>query len=158
MQIICSYCRKDLGEKEPLEDHRFSHGMCPECTDYFLAQIDGLPLEEYLENFEFPVVIVNSDSRIVATNKAAEKLTGKSGDKVMGLLGGEAMECVYARLPEGCGQTVHCETCTIRRAVMGAMESGKSKDHVPVKLKQEDQEISMIISVKKNRQYCPNGG
>lgn len=149
MIIICSYCRKNLGQKEPFQDQRMSHTMCPECLGYFMKQIKGLPIEKYLENFLFPVLIVNADGRIIASNLAAEKMTGKTSDEISGFLGGEVMECQYARLPEGCGNTVHCESCTIRRAIMSVMENGQSQDHKNVKLKQDDKEIKMIISVKK---------
>jgi len=31
MKVICSWCDKDLGEKEPLADTRVSHGICEDC-------------------------------------------------------------------------------------------------------------------------------
>lgn len=31
MKIICSWCKKDLGEKEPLGDSTISHGICDDC-------------------------------------------------------------------------------------------------------------------------------
>jgi hypothetical protein len=31
MKVICAWCGKDLGEKEPLNDQRTSHGMCEGC-------------------------------------------------------------------------------------------------------------------------------
>ena len=33
MTVICSWCKKDLGEKEPMDDRRISHGMCPDCFE-----------------------------------------------------------------------------------------------------------------------------
>jgi len=33
MLIICSWCKKKLGEKEPLEDKRETHGICSECYE-----------------------------------------------------------------------------------------------------------------------------
>lgn len=149
MKIICSYCRKELGEKERFNDDRVSHGICSECFDYFDKQIKGLSLERYLDEFEAPIIIVNAAGRILASNKMAEEMIGKPRREIFGLLGGEAMECVYARLPEGCGNTVHCETCTIRRTVMKAMESGEPQLHVDVTLKQETREIKMVISTDK---------
>lgn len=32
MKIICAWCRKDMGEKEPLSDKRISHSICKECA------------------------------------------------------------------------------------------------------------------------------
>lgn len=149
MRIICSYCRKGMGKKEPFEDKRVSHSMCPECYDYFSEQMHGMSLDKYLDRFDTPIIIVNATGRIVALNQMAEDMTGKSRHEVIGLLGGEAMECAYARLPEGCGKTVHCETCTIRRTVMAAMESGKKQLHVPVQLQKVNQKITMVISTDK---------
>jgi hypothetical protein len=31
MKVICAWCRADLGEKEPLEGHETSHGICKDC-------------------------------------------------------------------------------------------------------------------------------
>lgn len=138
-----------MGEKGPFDDDSVSHSICSECFNYFEEQINGLSFERYLDKFEAPIMIVDADGRILASNKMAEKMTGKSQREVFGLLGGEAMECAYARLPEGCGKTVHCETCTIRRIVMKAMDSGEPQLHVHVTLKQADREIKMIISTEK---------
>ena len=117
MRVICSYCRKRIGEKEPFNDNTTSHGMCKECFNYFMEQIKGLSLDKYLDKFETPVLIVNKDCRVVASNEIARNVTGKSQNEVFGLLNGEAMECVYARLPEGCGNVIHCETCAIRNTL-----------------------------------------
>ncbi len=149
MKVICSYCRKKIGEKEPFNDYSVSHGMCQECYDYYEEQINGLSLDKFLDKLEAPVLIMDENNRIVAANKMAGTMTGKSHREVFGLLGEEMMECVYARLPEGCGEKAHCEACTIRNAVMAAMESGEPQMHVPVKLLQEDREIEMVISTEK---------
>ncbi|MFC1859695.1 hypothetical protein ACFL9U_16950 [Thermodesulfobacteriota bacterium] len=135
-----------MGEKEPLDDHRVSHGICPDCSSHYQRQLAGLPLDEYLDGFDAPVLIVDADGRIAAANKMASAMMGKSQHGSIGLLGGEAMECAYARLAEGCGKTMHCETCTIRIAVNKAMETGETQRQVPVKLQKEDGEAQMIIS------------
>ena len=59
------------------------------------------------------------------------------------------MECVYARLPEGCGRTTHCLACSIRNTVMATMESGEPQMQVPVNLRRESKEIEMVISTEK---------
>lgn len=138
-----------MGEKEPYDDERVSHGMCKECFHYYQKQYSGLSLDEFLGLFEVPILMVNEDGRIVAANKQAQTMTGKSQEEVFGLLGGEVMECVYARLPEGCGETVHCAACSIRITVMATMESGEPQMHVPVKLRQAENEIPMTISTEK---------
>jgi hypothetical protein len=149
VKVICSYCRKKIGEKEPINDDSVSHGMCQECYDYYKEQVNGLPLDKFLDRFEVPLLVVDKNVRIVAANKMFEKMTGRSHRDIFGLLGGEVMECAYARLPEGCGETVHCLACSIRNTVMAAMESGEPQMQVPVKLRRESKEIGMVISAEK---------
>ncbi len=43
MQVICSYCNKDLGEKEPLGNKKISHGACKQCAQKELAEIMERP-------------------------------------------------------------------------------------------------------------------
>jgi len=31
MKIVCAWCNKDMGQKEPLSDKSTTHGMCKEC-------------------------------------------------------------------------------------------------------------------------------
>jgi PAS domain-containing protein len=149
VKVICSYCRKKIGEKEPINDDSVSHGMCQECYDYYKEQVNGLPLDKFLDRFEVPLLVVDKNVRIVAANKMFKNLTGRSHRDVFGLLGGEVMECVYARLPEGCGRTAHCLACSIRNTVMTTMESGEPQMQVPVKLRRESKEIGMVISAEK---------
>lgn len=33
MISICAWCKKVMGEKEPLDDKRETHGICPECKE-----------------------------------------------------------------------------------------------------------------------------
>jgi len=49
MKVICCYCKKDLGEKAPFEDHRISHGACKECAMEELAR--QLPKIDHLKQW-----------------------------------------------------------------------------------------------------------
>ena len=40
MIIICSWCGKELGEKEPFEDESASHTKCEECLKKQMASAD----------------------------------------------------------------------------------------------------------------------
>jgi len=31
MKVVCAWCRKDMGEKEPKEDKGTTHSICPQC-------------------------------------------------------------------------------------------------------------------------------
>lgn len=149
MKIICSYCRKDMGQKEPLEDDSLTHSMCPSCYEHYHKMWEGLSIGEYLDDIDKPVIVVEEEGRVVAANQAMADMLDKSDREMFGLLGGEAMECDYARLPEGCGQTVHCKTCTIRRAVNEVMETGKSVVRRQAYLNRLGGPIDMIISAHR---------
>jgi PAS domain-containing protein len=149
MKIICSFCRVDLGYKEPLDGDSVTHGMCDACSDHFGRQWDGLDLGEYLDQFDHPVLAVNGDRRIVAANQRMADMLGKSERRVFGLLGGEAMECLYSRLPEGCGNTIHCKTCTVRNTVMEVLETGESRERVPAYVDRGDRRVELTISAHK---------
>ncbi len=31
MKVICAWCKKDMGEKEPLNDPKITHSVCDNC-------------------------------------------------------------------------------------------------------------------------------
>lgn len=135
-----------VGEKEPLSDERITHCMCKDCFVHFERQLNGLPLNEYLDEFDAPVVIVDKENRIVDLNRKAEEVLGRPKSHMVGLLGGEALECDYARLPGGCGQTAHCETCTIRRVIMHTLRTGHTLTREPFTINKHDGKREMTIS------------
>ena len=42
---ICCDCKKVLGEKEPLEDKRITHGYCPECLERTRQEIEEMEVQ-----------------------------------------------------------------------------------------------------------------
>jgi PAS domain-containing protein len=131
MKIACSYCRKDMGEKEPLESSDTTHSICDACRAYYEQQWEGMTWRDYLEGIDRPAVILDRETRLRACNAAAEKMLGRKCEDIRGLLGGEFMECRWARLPEGCGETVHCAACAIRRTVTDTLATGQAHENVP---------------------------
>ena len=146
MRVVCSYCRKDLGTKPPLADVSMSHGMCQTCGEHFGALWGGMSWSQYLARFDFPVILVEGEGRFVGVNEAAGAMLGRTPEEVIGLLGGEAMECVHSRLPEGCGRTEHCATCTIRNTVSRTHRTGQAVSRVPATLRRRDQPLGLFIS------------
>jgi PAS domain-containing protein len=141
-----------MGTKPPLEDGSLTHAMCPGCAEYFDRQRSGLTHAEYLERFDFPVILVQEEGRVVAANRAAGAFLGRRPEDVVGLLGGEAMECAYARLPEGCGKTVHCPTCAIRNAVTRTHRTGARLRRLPARLRRSDREVDLLVSTTRERE------
>lgn len=148
MLVICSYCRKTIGSHPGGRVTDVSHGMCEPCAEHFGRLWDGMQLGEYLDGIGHPVVVVDGDGRVVAVNGRVGALLGREPSSLRGLLGGEAMACVYSRLPEGCGKTVHCRECTIRGAVDTVARTGRPLRRQPAWLKQDGQQLSLRISVR----------
>jgi hypothetical protein len=146
MRLVCSYCQKKLGLKAPLSDGGLTHGMCPSCARHFAEQWRGMSYGHWLERFEFPVVLVEGEGRVVAINKPACDFLGRQPEDVIGLLGGEALECARSRLPGGCGKTVHCATCAIRNSVNETRATGQPLTRVPARLKRSERDYDLLVS------------
>jgi hypothetical protein len=59
----------------------------------------------------------------------------------------------YAKLPEGCGLTVHCSGCAIRNTVMDTVQTGKVHRFVPAYLNPnsdiESHRFELLISTER---------
>lgn len=148
MRLVCSYCRKELGDKEPYDNTKITHGMCIDCHSMMMRQLEGMSFDEYLEGFQVPVLIVNDQGRIAAANDLALGMMETPLQKVQGFLGGEALECVYARLPEGCGKTVHCPACTIRNLVETTRNGREICHRKLVFLQKEQERLQMEVTTE----------
>lgn len=80
------------------------------------------------------MIVIDSDARVLTANKQAREALHKDQKSIHGFRGGEVFECAHAKLPGGCGNTVHCSGCTVRRTVMDTMETGRSHLHTPAYL------------------------
>jgi ferredoxin len=148
MKVVCSYCGLALPPRGEEADEPVSHGMCPDCLAYFAVQWEGLGWNDYLERFSWPVLVVDADVRVLALNRPAEALLHRPRQEVIGLLGGEALECVYARLPGGCGGTVHCAACAIRRTITRTVETGQPLKGIPATLDQLQGTIDLLLDTE----------
>ncbi len=153
MKRVCAWCQTEL---ESLgRDRHITHTICSDCLDNLMFQLGGY-LRDYLDRLPVPVVLMGGEARVTLANRAACTLLGKTNAQVAGELGGVVFECAYARLPGGCGQTVHCSGCAIRRTVMATLADGKGRRRVPAALTraaQADQRIDLWISTEKVGDY-----
>ncbi len=146
MQAICSYCNVDMGLREPVADPQVTHGLCDACFAHFEAQWDGQRLGEFLDQYDAPVVAVTGDARVIAVNTAMAAMLNIPSRDATGLLGGEFMECVHARMPERCGNTVHCSSCTVRGAIERTMATSDPVERQPAWVDRDDGRLHMFIS------------
>ena len=128
MKAICAWCRKEMGSRGDASG--VTHGMCLDCATFLRANKPGRTIRAFLDTLPMPVLAVDAQARVRIVNQRAEAMLGRPRSAVEGSLGGDAMECAYARLPGGCGATVHCKACTIRRTVMATHETGRPQHNI----------------------------
>ena len=153
MKRICSWCKKSLGDVPGTDDEGLvTHGICPDCAAKLFSQM-GEDLQKFLDRFGVPIVVVDAEGRVTSSNRSAREALGKDVDAVHGKPGGDVFECVYAHLPEGCGHTMHCSGCAIRRAVMETHETGVPIRNRPAYLNQATPDgphrVDLLISTER---------
>ena len=132
MRKICAWCGKEL---EPpagalASDARVSHGVCAECFG-FLIRNDRRSLSSFLDRLPVPVLLLNEQRSVILANERARTVfpvAGAAGGTPVAV--GNMIECAHARLPQGCGGTVYCAACQVRRSVNLTFESGRPQTDV----------------------------
>lgn len=150
MKRICKWCDNEI---DPQADRRrIAQGICTNCSEHMTFQM-GVPLQTFLDSLPAPIFVINDEGVVQGANRLGYVLLNKEPNQVRNLPGGVVFECAYARLPEGCGRTVHCSGCTIRRTVFKTFETGESQIEVPATLRygsvETPQHIAMHISTEK---------
>ena len=153
MNKICTWCKKTWESEGDGLDDIVTRGTCPECKNYFFASESPVPLSDYLNRLGVPVLVLDDDVRVRGFSEQARALLGKGLQNIKGQYGGDVIECAYARLPGGCGNSEHCAACTIRRTVVDTYETGKSHLKVAayqnVQMQRHVRETLFLISTEK---------
>lgn len=146
MKQICLYCGCYLGSVETTKDDPtlISHGVCSICFPTLMRGM-GQPLTDFLDALPGPIYVVDADCRVVGANTLGLQQVSKDLSAIEGQLAGEVFECKCAKLPGGCGRTLHCKTCTIRRTVTKTAETGESCLRVPAFIDLADISKDMTI-------------
>jgi hypothetical protein len=129
MSRNCVWCKAKLPTENAGSGHVITRGFCSDCRKYFSAPRDPMSLEQYLDKIGVPVLVMDDDVRVMGFNKLAGALLG-CGLSCLGRYGGDLIECAYARLPGGCGNTEHCKACAIRKTITATYETGESRENV----------------------------
>lgn len=133
MKTVCAWCRQviDSDDAETLgDDMPISHGVCPECIRKFFSFL-GRPMQDFLDRFSGPVFLVDDAARVITANTAGLTLIHKRPDEIDQMLAGTVFECPHARSSDGCGNTIHCKSCTIRNAIVETLTTGKACCRLP---------------------------
>lgn len=123
MDIICSYCKALIRTVES-NLSGVSHGICRNCLPRLVKEF-GQPLSEFVDELSTPILVLQEGTRIVAANAAARRLSPEPLEELAGMLCGDVIGCVHSHEEGGCGRTVHCLSCTIRRSVSHTFETGE---------------------------------
>jgi PAS domain S-box-containing protein len=84
-----------------------------------------LELDSILENAPLIMALVDEGAKIVRANHASGNITDREPEALLGLLAGQALNCVNADRGDGCGTNEECGCCAIRGTVTEAFRTGR---------------------------------
>jgi len=100
------------------------------------------------------MILVDHNRQVRKINRTGVEIMGYSADEIMGSRAGEILRCVNSLVdPLGCGFSRDCKQCTVRRAILNTLETGKSHYQVEARLKleqdEEAEEQSFLVSTTR---------
>ena len=154
MKRICAWCETEMMDVESAVNpaDAITHGLCRSCAEKISVR-KSESVMEFLDRLDVPILLAGPEPKILTANKPAQKLLGKGLAEIEGRRGGEVIECLYAKTPEGCGGDSHCKSCTIRNTVMETFRTGESfldvKAFPDIQVGNKSKTMSMKISTEK---------
>jgi hypothetical protein len=154
MRYVCAWCGAWLGagSRAANNEEPISHGICPACAALFNASYRR-SLREFLDSRAESIIVIDDVHVVITANACARAALGKGLDDIEGVLGGDAMGCVNASLPGGCGRTVHCAACETRGSVTYTVETGfplrKVEAYMDIDTPQGVEKRRLFISTEK---------
>ena len=131
MKRTCAKCKKELTAQALRSARdRITGGICGNCLKEIFTD-QPQTVREILDSLEAPVLLLDKGYLIKGANEPARKILNRPLADIENFLPGEAMECINARLPGGCGQTVHCQACALRIALNETIKTGEDLERVP---------------------------
>ncbi len=107
-----------------------SHGVCQKCLPR-LAKEMSQPLSKFLDDLDAPILILGENMQVISANEAARKISKYVENDLNELRCGEVIGCSHSREENGCGNTVHCLSCAIRKSVAHTFKTGEPCLDVP---------------------------
>ena len=156
MNLVCAWCGASMERSGYSQrDTSISHGMCAACSDALTSQNDGVSLQRHIDRIPIPIVLVDRNNNIVATNAKAGEILGSKSEATADPRFGTVFDCAYSRFPEGCGRTIHCSGCAIRNCVTATFNTGAPQVSVPATLTVEtpdqlSQAVFTVTTVKSD--------
>jgi hypothetical protein len=144
MKTVCAWCDAIIRDGSlPV-----SHGICVSCRDHFFRDA-GVPLQKFIDGFPFPVLVLGSSLQPVAVNRSGAQESPYAAQLTPAITLGNVVECEHSHQQEGCGKTVHCSGCVLRKTVEQTNQSGDSAFLVPATISTENEDIRFYVSTLK---------
>ena len=125
------------GEDKPFQVFVTVHDISDIKKAEMAVREQQIELDAIYQNAPLMLMLLDGNGNIHRINRAAASVVGKTEAEVVGMRGGDALNCPYAK-EAGCWNGPYCHKCAIRRTVDDTFETGKSRYMVPV-------ELSMVI-------------
>ena len=111
-------------------DHlRFLTRACEPCFNLLMSSRDD-SLSAYLESLGVAAALLAEDNTVLSANTKFHAL--KPDGNVLGVRIGQVLGCMYSPLLGGCGETVTCILCSLRRSVEQTVKTGEGLRGVAV--------------------------
>jgi PAS domain S-box-containing protein len=92
-------------------------------------------LSAMLDSAPMLMLLVDTERRVVKSNRAAAEFAGRSLEEMVGLRAGDALRCLHSLDdPRGCGSGPSCHMCLIRNTVIDTIETGNRHRQVEWRL------------------------
>ncbi|MBI5093409.1 MAG: hypothetical protein HZB26_13335 [Candidatus Hydrogenedentes bacterium] len=156
INVECLYCRSFIRTIDDGDPPRtlVSHGVCDKCLPTLVSDL-GQSFGEFLDSCAVPILVVEADMRVIGANVAARALVSDSMPEIEGRLSGDVIGCKHASEPGGCGRTIHCQSCTIRRAAMETLKTGIPHFRMPafadIGVITGDERVKFLISTERRK-------
>jgi hypothetical protein len=156
MKVVCAWCGTDIDRSgyDQIHDKITSHGMCSACWQALASDESGVPLQHYIDSIPLPILLVDNNNTSVGMNTKASEILGRNSETIKSAQFGLVFDCIHSHRPEGCGRTIHCSGCAIRRCVAETFSTGGSQIAIPATLsvaKAESDVALTITTVKSGR-------
>lgn len=144
MKTVCAWCGTNIRDGSlPV-----SHGICVSCREHFFRDA-GMSLQRFIDNFPFPVLVFGNSLQPVAINRSGTLASPSTVQITPATTIGNLVECEHSHQQEGCGKTIHCSGCVLRKTVEQTNQSGDPAFLVPATISTENSDIRFYVSTLK---------
>jgi MOSC domain-containing protein YiiM len=152
-RVVCAWCGKVLKvDSVDTRPRPISHGICQDCSKRVFTEM-ATPMQEFLDSFSAPVIVVDKEFSILAAGKKALTMARIDASQVKGLKCGDVFGCIHARKAEGCGKTSSCINCVMFDAIKYTQKTGLPRVRVPAypdfNCTNKDKKIQYYVSSEK---------